>query len=467
MDLMGILLLIIGIGVGFALGWLIKKSNTSSLENNSSELELLNKRINDLALEKDELNKVINALSLEKGELTGKINTSRDIFKEQKDNLDKLSEQKSLLLTENAQLKESNQNVTDKLTDQKAEVDQLQKKFTLEFENIANKLLKQNTTDFAEANQKRLSEILDPLKENIKTFEAKVDETYEKELKDRTSLIEQIKSLEKLNTQMSEDAHNLTKALKGDNKAQGNWGELILEKVLESSGLIDGEEYKTQYSTTNDEGNRIQPDVIILLPENKHIIVDAKVSLIAYQNYINSEDKEAQENSLKNHITSVKSHIKGLSEKHYTTGKGIDSPDFVLLFMPIESSFGLAMQADNHLYQYAWDKKVVIVTPSTLLATLKTIKSVWNNEKQTKNAIEIARQAGALHDKFVGFIEDMGRIKKSLDQSNIAYDKAFIKLKTGSGNLIDATIRIKKLGAKTKKQLPNELLPENDPQLEA
>tara|TARA_B110000459_G_scaffold125243_1_gene137569 strand:+ start:2024 stop:3427 length:1404 start_codon:yes stop_codon:yes gene_type:complete len=467
MDLMGILLLIIGIGVGFALGWLIKKGNTSTPENNSSELELLNKRINDLALEKDELNKLVNALSLEKGELTGKINTSRDIFKDQKDNLDNLSEQKSLLLTENAQLKESNQNVTDKLTDQKAEVDQLQKKFTLEFENIANKLLKQNTTDFAEANQKRLSEILDPLKENIKTFEAKVDETYEKELKDRTSLIEQIKSLEKLNTQMSEDAHNLTKALKGDNKAQGNWGELILEKVLESSGLIDGEEYKTQYSTTNDEGNRIQPDVIILLPENKHIIVDAKVSLIAYQNYINSEDKEAQENSLKNHITSVKSHIKGLSEKHYTTGKGIDSPDFVLLFMPIESSFGLAMQADNHLYQYAWDKKVVIVTPSTLLATLKTIKSVWNNEKQTKNAIEIARQAGALHDKFVGFIEDMGRIKKSLEQSNIAYDKAFVKLKTGSGNLIDATIRIKKLGAKTKKQLPNELLPENDPQLEA
>lgn len=466
MDLMGIVLLIIGIGIGFSLGWLIKKGDTSTPENNSSELELLNNRINDLALEKDVLNKVINALSLEKGELTGKINTSRDIFKEQKDNLDKLSEQKSLLLTENAQLKESNQNITTKLTDQKAEVDQMQKKFTLEFENIANKLLKQNTTDFAQANQKRLSEILDPLKENIKTFEAKVDETYEKELKDRTSLIEQIKSLEKLNMQMSEDAHNLTKALKGDNKAQGNWGELILEKVLESSGLIDGEEYKTQYSTTNDEGNRIQPDVIILLPENKHIIVDAKVSLIAYQNYINSEDKEAQERSLKNHITSVKSHIKGLSEKHYTTGKGIDSPDFVLLFMPIESSFGLAMQADNHLYQYAWDKKVVIVTPSTLLATLKTIKSVWNNEKQTKNAIEIARQAGALHDKFVGFIEDMGRIKKSLDQSNIAYDKAFIKLRTGNGNLIDATIRIKKLGAKTKKQLPNELLPENDPQLE-
>ena len=185
-----------------------------------------------------------------------------------------------------------------------------------------------------------MSEILNPLKENIKSFEKKVDETYEKELRDRTSLIEQIKSLEKLNTQMSEDAHNLTKALKGDNKAQGNWGELILEKVLESSGLIDGEEYKTQYSTTNDEGNRIQPDVIILLPENKHIIVDAKVSLIAYQEYINSEDKEVRESSLKSHINSVKSHIKGLSEKHYTTGKGLDSPDFVLLFMPIESSFG-------------------------------------------------------------------------------------------------------------------------------
>ncbi len=444
MDLMGIVYLIVGIGIGFLIGKILKK------DANSEETDTDNSA----------------QLTEELGTLKGRLNAAVENYQEQKNQITTLSEQKVTLVSENSQLKEANNNLTAKLAEHKNEVEQLQKKFTLEFENIANKLLKQNTTDFAESNQKRLSEILNPLKENIKTFEEKVEEKYVKEVKERSALIEQIKSLEKLNTQMSEDAHNLTKALKGDNKAQGNWGELILEKVLESSGLINGEEYKTQHSTTNDEGSRIQPDVVILLPENKHIIVDSKVSLVAYQEYINSEDKDSQESALKNHVISVKSHIKGLSEKHYTTGKGIDSPDFVLLFMPIESSFGLAMKADNQLYQFAWDKKVVIVTPSTLLATLKTIKSVWNNEKQTKNAIEIARQAGALHDKFVGFVEDMEKIKKSLTQSNAAYDKAFNKLKTGNGNLIDATTRIKKLGAKTKKQLPNELLPENDQQLE-
>jgi DNA recombination protein RmuC len=444
MDLMGILLLIIGLVAGFFIGFLYKKNNASlpNEENNS------------------------DTLIIEIATLTARLESAAENYKEQKLQIESLSNQKNQLISENAQFKEANQNLELKLKDHKEEVDQLQKKFSLEFENIANKLLKQNTTDFAEANQKRLSEILNPLKENIKTFEQKVEEKYVREVKDRSSLIEQIKSLEKLNTQMSEDAHSLTRALKGDNKAQGNWGELILEKVLESSGLVEGEEFKTQYSTTNDEGNRIQPDVIIMLPDNKHIIVDAKVSLIAYQDYINSEDKNDQENFIKSHLISVKSHIKGLSEKHYATGKGIDSPDFVLLFMPIESSFGLAMKTDNQLYQYAWDKKVVIVTPSTLLATLKTIKSVWNNEKQTKNAIEIARQAGALHDKFVGFIEDMQKIKKSLTQSNEAYDSAFNKLKTGKGNLVDATIKLENLGAKTKKIIPNNILPENNIKLE-
>ncbi|MBL4592597.1 MAG: DNA recombination protein RmuC, partial [Flavobacteriales bacterium] len=268
------------------------------------------------------------------------------------------------------------------------------------------------------------------------------------------------------NQQMREDAQSLTKALKGDSKVQGNWGELILEKILESSGLIEGEEFETQHSSTNDEGKRLQPDIIINLPENKHIVVDAKVSLKAYEQYVNSSDNDEQKTYLKNHINSVKDQIKNLSEKNYSSAYGINSPDFVLMFMPIESSFGLAMQNDHGLYQYAWDKKVVIVTPSTLLATLKTIKSVWANEKQTKNAIEIARQAGALHDKFVNFVEDMEKIKKSLEQSNTSYDKAFNKLKSGKGNLIDATIRLEKLGVKTKKQLPNEVLPENKKQIE-
>ncbi|PJB14267.1 MAG: DNA recombination protein RmuC [Flavobacteriales bacterium CG_4_9_14_3_um_filter_32_8] len=444
MAITTILILIIGIAVGFALGWLLKKNNPDNELNDTNA---------------NQLNETIASLN-------ARIEAAKDNYKEQKDKIDTLSQQKDNLISDNSQLKEANQNLEHKLKEHKDEVEQLQKKFTTEFENIANKLLKQNSTDFAEANQKRLSEILNPLKENIKTFEQKVGDNYEKELKERTSLIEQIKSLEKLNTRMSEDAHNLTRALKGDNKIQGNWGELILGKILESTGLVEGEEYITQYSTTNDEGSRIQPDILIKLPENKHIIVDAKVSLIAYQDYINTDDKEEQILHLKNHVISVKNHIKGLSEKHYTTGKGIDSPDFVLLFMPIESSFGLVMRADNELYQFAWDKKVVIVTPSTLLATLRTIASVWKQDKQTKNAIEIARQAGALHDKFIGFIEDMEKIKKSLDQSKDSYDKAFSKLKSGSGNLIDATLKLEKLGAKTKKQISIDSLPENENLLE-
>lgn len=203
------------------------------------------------------------------------------------------------------------------------------------------------------------------------------------------------------------------------------------------------------------------PDVIINLPDEKHIIVDAKVSLVAYQNYINCDDDVEQNTHLKNHVLSVKNHIKGLSEKHYITAKGMDTPDFVLLFMPIESSFGLALRADNELYQYAWDRKVVIVTPSTLLATLKTVASLWKQEKQTKNALEIARQAGSLHNKFVNFLEDMEKIKRGIDSSTDAYDKAFNKLKSGKGNLIDATRKLEDLGIKTKKQMPEIYLPEN------
>ena len=444
MDITAIILLIIGIAVGFALGWVLKKNNGSD-QNSTNDSENLKGEI---------------------GNLNGRLESAIEKFKEQKEHIELLSQQKEELIALNSQLQTDNNNLNEKLKEHKLEVEQLQKKFTTEFENIANKLLKQNTTDFAEANQKRLGEILNPLKENIKNFEQKVEDKYVKEVKERATLIEQIKSLEKLNLQMSEDAHNLTKALKGDNKAQGNWGELILEKILESSGLINGEEYETQHSTTNDEGSRIQPDVLIKLPDDKHIIVDSKVSLNAYQEYINADDKIDQENHLKNHLISVKAHIKGLSDKHYTTGKGIDSPDFVLLFMPIESSFGIAMQTDNQLYQYAWDKKVVIVTPSTLLATLKTIKSVWNNEKQTKNALEIAEQGGRLYDKFIGFLEDLEKIQKGLSSSQNAYNDAVNKLKTGSGNLIGRAEKIRTLGAKTKKQLPTDFIPENDKQLE-
>lgn len=443
---MEFLYLAAGLVLGFVIGFLVKKLQSNNGADDATAVELQQNIAN---------------LTAENGHLKGRIDSSIEAFRKMEDKNADLEQKNSELISENARLTNAYQNIETKLKEQKDEIAQLQEKFTTEFSLIANKLLKQNATDFAQANEKRLSEILTPLKDNIKQFEKKVDDTYEKELKDRTSLIEQIKSLEKLNLQMSEEAQNLTKALKGDNKTQGNWGELILEKVLESSGLVKDVEYATQYSTITDEGNRVQPDVIINLPEEKHIIVDSKVSLVAYQNYINAENDAERDVHLKNHVLSVKTHIKGLSEKHYVTAKGIDTPDFVLLFMPIESSFGLAMKADNELYQYAWDRKVVIVTPSTLLATLRTVASLWKQEKQTANAIEIARQAGALHDKFVGFLEDMEKIKRGIDSSSDAYEKAFNKLKSGRGNLIDATKKLENLGAKTKKQYPDSYLPEN------
>jgi len=466
MELMEIVYLIVGIGTGFGLGWFFKKSNPETTENNTTEFELLNKRIHDLALEKNALNKIINELSLEKGELTGKVNTSRDIFKEQKETLDILSEQKSALLTDNAQLKESNQNISNKLTDQKAEVEQLQKKFTVEFENIANKLLKQNTTDFAEANQKRLSEILNPLKENIKTFEEKVEEKYVKEVKERSALMTEIRNLSDLNQQMRADAQSLTKALKGDSKTQGNWGELILEKILESSGLVKGEEYKTEDYYTNQTGGGSRLDVIIKLPDDKQIIIDSKASLTAYTNYIDTDDEQEKELQIKAHLTSVKSHIDLLSKKDYSQIPGLNTPDFVLMFMPSEPSFSFTLQNDPNIYNYAWDRKIIIVSPTTLLATLKTVASVWKQERQTKNALEIARQSGALYDKFVGFIIDLEKIDKGLKTSQDAYNGAINKLKTGSGNLIGRAEKIRTLGAKTSKQIDAKYTDENNSQLE-
>ena len=261
-----------------------------------------------------------------------------------------------------------------------------------------------------------------------------------------------------LNNTLNNQAQNLTNALKGDNKQQGNWGEMVLERILESSGLIKGEEYETQFSDTNSDNKRIQPDVLIKLPDSKHIIVDSKVSLVAYERFTNSEEETERDLALKNHVLSVKNHVKHLSEKNYQTGIGVNSPDFVLLFIPIESSFSAAIQGDEGLYNYAWDKKVVIVSPTTLLATLRTIASVWKHERQTKNAIEIADKAGRLYDKFKSFIDDMQKIDRGINATRTAYDDAFNKLKTGTGNLIRRAENIKELGAKTNKSIPQDLI---------
>ena len=348
-----------------------------------------------------------------------------------------------------------NENLLEKLENQKQEIEDLQKRLTTEFENIATKILKERANEFSASNHKNLSEILNPLKEKIQLFEKKVDETYDKELRDKISLREEVRKLTELNARVSEEANNLTKALKGDVKKQGNWGEIVLERVLERSGLTRGQEYEREEVIEGADNQTQRPDVIIHLPENKHIIIDSKVSLTAYERMISEEDEEKREQFLKEHIASMRSHVKSLSEKNYQNAFNINAPDFVLMFLPIEPSFSIAVQHDTEIFQYAWERKIVIVSPTTLLATLRTIASIWKQESQTKHAQEIARLSGTLYDKFVGFIEDLAKIKHNIDRASNSYDDALKKLNTGKGNIIRTAEKIKELGAKAgTKSLP-------------
>lgn len=355
-----------------------------------------------------------------------------------------------------ATLKTVNENLAEKLENQKSEIENLQKRLTIEFENIAQKILKERSDEFTVSNHKNLSEILNPLKERIQNFERKVDETYEKGLKDTISLREEVKNLALLNTRVSEEANNLTKALKGDVKKQGNWGEVILERVLERSGLTRGQEYEREEVVDGADASVQRPDVIIHLPDNKHIIIDSKVSLIAYERLMSAETEDHRVAYLKDHINSLRSHVKLLGDKNYQNAQNLNTPDFVLMFLPIEASFSVAVQGDSEIFAYAWERKIVIVSPTTLLATLRTISSIWKQENQTKNAQEIARLSGALYDKFIGFAEDMAKIKANIDRTSNSFDDAMKKMKEGSGNIIRTAEKIKELGAKTgNKSLPS------------
>lgn len=345
-----------------------------------------------------------------------------------------------------------------KQIEQEKYIIELQQQFKMEFENIANKILEEKTSKFTEQNKANLDLILSPLKENIKTFEAKVDQVYKSESDERNVLKGVISQLMEQSKQIQQDANNLTRALKGDSKKQGNWGEIILERVLERSGLVKDQEYRIQSSFNTLGGNRLQPDVIIDLPDDKHIVVDSKVSLIAYEKFVIAETEDEREIHIKQHLLSLKNHIQDLSGKNYQALYQINSPDFVLLFIPIESSFGIAVQKDAEIFNYAWDRKVVIVSPSTLLATLRTISSIWKQERQNRNVLEIARLSGSMYDKFVGFIGDMESIGRNIRQSQEAYDKAMGKLSTGTGNLANTSEKIKKLGAKTTKQIDRKFL---------
>jgi DNA recombination protein RmuC len=326
-----------------------------------------------------------------------------------------------------------------------------------QFKNLANEILEEKSKRFAEQNQQNLDILLKPLQEKLTDFRKQVDETYQSEARERFALKQEVEKLAGLNLRMTDETRALTNALKGESKTQGDWGELVLETILENSGLRKGEEYLVQDTQTISDGSRLQPDVVIRLPESKHLVIDSKVSITAYTRYIQADDDSIKTAELNSHVLSIKQHIQGLSAKNYQDLYGVGSIDFVLMFIPIEPAFLAAMRHAPDIYQEALKKNIVIVCPSTLLATVRTVAHLWRQEHQNRNAQEIARQCASLYDKFVGFVEDLDKVGQRLEQAQISYTDAVGKLKTGRGNLIRTAENVKKLGVKPNKSLPSKL----------
>ena len=433
---------IIALAIGIFLGKLLFTANSKSEkatleEKNNSLLSQLNQMKEQVQMDRTDFEKQLTASNLEK---------------------ETIRSEKEALAIQLSKKETDFENLWERNKEQKQEVEQLQEKFTKEFENLANKILEEKTSKFTEQNKENLKTILSPLQDKIQLFEKKVEDTHKESIDYHAALRQQILGLREMNEQMSKETLNLTKALKGDSKMQGNWGELILERVLEKSGLEKDREYFVQQSFVTEEGNRVFPDVVINLPDGKKMIVDSKVTLTAYERYINEEDDTLKAQHLKDHVIAINRHVEQLGNKNYHDLYQIESPDFVLLFIPIESAFALALNEDTTLYNKAFEKNIVIVTPSTLLATLRTIDSMWTNQKQQENALEIARQAGALYDKFEGFVTDLVKIGKKMDEAKIEYQGAMNKLVDGKGNLVTSVEKLKKMGAKAKKSLPDNIL---------
>jgi len=386
-------------------------------------------------------------LSHEKKQLTDQIEQAKQSIEQYR----LIAEEKNIKLTG---LEVENIHLIKELETLKEEKASIQKQLTTEFENIAGRILSRSSEEITTQQNKRLNDLLSPFKEKITAFENKVTETYEKELRDKLNLEAEVKRLFELNQRISEEAGNLTKALKGDVKKLGNWGELILERILEQSGLMKGREYQREVVMNNAEGKTIRPDVILHLPDQKHLIIDSKISLHAYERYVSAKEEATRQAALKAHLESMRTHIRSLHEKNYASSVALNTPDFVLMFIPVESSFAAAIEGDNELFAFAWERKIVPVSPSTLLATLRTIASIWKQDNQNKNAMEIAKRSGDLYDKLVGFVSDFEKVGKAVEQAQNSYNSAFNKLSTGKGNLIGRAEKIRELGAKNTKSLP-------------
>ncbi len=354
---------------------------------------------------------------------------------------------------------EARQSAEATASDEKLEILKVAKKqLEDQFSNLANRIFEEKSQRFLKTNRDTLETTLGPLRTQLKDFKAKVEDVYERETRDRVSLLHELKHLKELNQKMSEDAVNLTRALKGDKKAQGNWGEVVLERVLEESGLRKGYEYETQFSSHSADGQRRQPDVIVRLPESKDIVVDAKVSLVAYERYVTSDAEDEKRLALSEHVAAVKQHIDSLSVKAYESLEGVNSLDFVLLFIPIESAFLAAFDAEPAMFANAYDKNIIVVSPTTLLATLRTVQTIWRYEHQNQNAEKIASQAGAIHDQFALVLESLGEVGKHLERAHDSWDKTRQRMASGRGNLVKRVTDLEKLGARTKRKLPKQML---------
>jgi len=432
---MEILYLLIGLAAGISIGVLYSKNKAASNESNSDLNNYVSKEL--YTSEKERSEKIENE-NREKEELIG--NLKADV-----------SSKNTLIETLNSKLDEESKRLIEQ-----------QKQLQTQFENMANEIFEKKSEKFAEQNQKNIELILKPLGEKIKSFEQSVEDKYVKDQKNKASLSEQIKLLHETNQQISQDANNLANALKGDSKVQGDWGELQLEVLLEKSGLNKGVHFRTQNSLKDEEGNDKRPDCIIDLPDNKNLIIDSKVSLSAYEQYVNSEDELKKQVLLKQHLESIKKHIKDLAAKDYPNLYSINTPDYVLMFVPIEPALTLALQEDGEIFNLALNKNIILISTSTLMATMRTVSFIWQQENQKKNVLEIARQSGALYEKFIGFTNDLEAVGKAIDNAHNKYEAAQNKLISGRGNLVNSVEKIKKLGAKTNKSISQDLIDKSD-----
>ncbi|MDE0797993.1 MAG: DNA recombination protein RmuC [Nitrosomonadaceae bacterium] len=418
--------LAVGLFVGAGIVWLGQRTLTARL---TERLFSSEKDLQRLAAENGALTLLQNQLAIRKQELSTEIVQLTTILE-----LERSQAKERIEFREDSKEQLSNQ-----------------------FKTLASEILEEKSKKFTDQNKINLDQILGPLKIKISEFQGKVQEVYIQESKDRSALSEQVKQLMTLNNQLSDDAHNLTQALKGQSKAQGNWGELILERVLEASGLRKGHEYNVQVSHVREDGTRVQPDVVVHLPEQRHLIIDAKVSLTAYEIHANSDNDPERIAAIKKHLESVRSHIKELSEKNYHQLYGLQSFDFVLMFIPVEPAFMLAISHDNNLWLESWKKNILLVSPSTLLFVVRTVAHLWKQEQQNSNAQEIASRGAELYNKLAGFVEDLDMLGKRLQQAQISYDDAYGKFSKGKGNVIRQAEMLKELGIKPSKSISQSL----------